>query len=738
MDGRRFFTSVCFALLGVAFACPPSAFGQGPFLSYNFDSGNLGDFFNPTGPQAVLFCNNGPIPSGDAALDNGEVLLTNDGLLGIDILTLRPSVVQGKFPANTRNYRLRVRVSLETVTELLVYVRARIKADEAANQVDSQFERGYAFAITPQNTDSELTDGVLALAEFTGCHTLVPHTEWPGGAASGFAKVNTVTPIVPGDWYWLEAASEGNDNGGPVLLTGKLWADGDDPPAAAQIAVFDPDGLPHTPETLDPANDVEVVFGCSFDGTQQPGATARIDDLSLTELKGCPEAPFTATRTLWEPKVLAEGKPVAIYAKANPYDVSIALSSFRQAGICPAAGSVKVIEAVPLGWEVGQISSGGLLNGNLITWSLEVPPGGGLGPLNYKVTPMGCGLVSFSGEMREPGGDFSFLVGGESAATSQETLPQISAFGSIQHWLILGPYTREVGGPAPGDAEIAKDYLTDGAVTEAEILPKAGDTIHTDYNRAAASTGLAPNLLGRNPGGVPTWIEWRDYDDADDRIDFESVYGDLSDVMDYALTYLNVSSDTVVNFGVSSDDSVEVLLDGQELLKHNVARGALGRAYQDTPASFPQLGNVELAKGQHVLLVKVFEGGGENNFRLGFLDENGTEIPGGPAEIQISLVPETGPPAPKFHRGDSDNNGQLQLTDAVRILGFLFLGAAAPTCLDAADADGNNALQLTDAVRILGYLFLGGVALASPGPPPAACGTDNDGVHLGCATYDRC
>src|SRR5206468_11465598 len=91
-----------------------------------------------------------------------------------------------------------------------------------------------------------------------------------------------------------------------------------------------------------------------------------------------------------------------------------------------------------------------------------------------------------------------------------------------------------------------------------------------------------------------------------------------------------------------------------------------------------------------------------------------------------------------FHRGDSDDNGQLQLTDAVRILGFLFSGGAALTCFDAADADGNNKLQLTDAVRILGYLILGQTALAPPGPPPAACGPDNDETHLGCGSYTHC
>jgi hypothetical protein len=102
----------------------------------------------------------------------------------------------------------------------------------------------------------------------------------------------------------------------------------------------------------------------------------------------------------------------------------------------------------------------------------------------------------------------------------------------------------------------------------------------------------------------------------------------------------------------------------------------------------------------------------------------------------ISCGPGGG--GPRFHRGDSDDNGQLQLTDAVRILGFLFLGGQSPTCLDAADSDDNGQLQLTDAVRILGFLFLGGAAPAPPGPPASPCGEDPGTVHIGCARYTHC
>jgi len=103
------------------------------------------------------------------------------------------------------------------------------------------------------------------------------------------------------------------------------------------------------------------------------------------------------------------------------------------------------------------------------------------------------------------------------------------------------------------------------------------------------------------------------------------------------------------------------------------------------------------------------------------------------------------PTGKQIHRGDTDQNNLLQLTDAIQILGYLFLGTPGlkvPDCLDAADADDNGKVELTDAVRILAFLFLGGPPPASPGPPPEACGTDTTddagGVDLGCLSYPNC
>ena len=101
--------------------------------------------------------------------------------------------------------------------------------------------------------------------------------------------------------------------------------------------------------------------------------------------------------------------------------------------------------------------------------------------------------------------------------------------------------------------------------------------------------------------------------------------------------------------------------------------------------------------------------------------------------------------SPSFHRGDSDDNGSLQLTDAVRILNFLFLGTGKITCMDAADVDNNGTVQLTDAVRVLNVLFLGVGSIPDPGPPGATfgnkpCGPDPgaDTDHIGCVSYNSC
>jgi len=72
----------------------------------------------------------------------------------------------------------------------------------------------------------------------------------------------------------------------------------------------------------------------------------------------------------------------------------------------------------------------------------------------------------------------------------------------------------------------------------------------------------------------------------------------------------------------------------------------------------------------------------------------------------------------------------VEITDAILVLGRLFLGEAEVPCLDAADANDDGEVDISDPVAILGYLFTGGTPLPPPQPEP---GPDPTGDGLGCA-----
>lgn len=94
------------------------------------------------------------------------------------------------------------------------------------------------------------------------------------------------------------------------------------------------------------------------------------------------------------------------------------------------------------------------------------------------------------------------------------------------------------------------------------------------------------------------------------------------------------------------------------------------------------------------------------------------------------------PPAgDQFVRGDADGDGSVAITDAVRVLNFLFLGEAAPPCDSAADADDNGSIAITDPVRVLNFLFSGGDAPAAPHPE---CGVDPTEDELTCDSFEPC
>lgn len=81
----------------------------------------------------------------------------------------------------------------------------------------------------------------------------------------------------------------------------------------------------------------------------------------------------------------------------------------------------------------------------------------------------------------------------------------------------------------------------------------------------------------------------------------------------------------------------------------------------------------------------------------------------------------SGPPAfacfiNTFLRGDANGDKEVDLSDAVALLLYLFGGGAAPVPLAAGDFDGNAVHEVTDGIYLLTFLFLGGPAPPAPFP----------------------
>ncbi len=90
----------------------------------------------------------------------------------------------------------------------------------------------------------------------------------------------------------------------------------------------------------------------------------------------------------------------------------------------------------------------------------------------------------------------------------------------------------------------------------------------------------------------------------------------------------------------------------------------------------------------------------------------------------------------QFRRGDSNSDGKnLDLSDAVYILQYLFAQGPDVMCEDAADSNDDQQVDLGDAVYILQNLFASGPDIP---PPYPGCGVDETEDTLTCEEYPHC
>jgi len=114
------------------------------------------------------------------------------------------------------------------------------------------------------------------------------------------------------------------------------------------------------------------------------------------------------------------------------------------------------------------------------------------------------------------------------------------------------------------------------------------------------------------------------------------------------------------------------------------------------------------------------------NLILDFL-ENGLTDP----RVEAGLPPFEHPTLqPFFTRGDVNLDGLVDLTDAIALLEYLFLGEGMLLCEDGSDANDDGEVDLADPITVV-QRILGGPLL--PAPTDRSLGPDPTEDALNCS-----
>ena len=83
---------------------------------------------------------------------------------------------------------------------------------------------------------------------------------------------------------------------------------------------------------------------------------------------------------------------------------------------------------------------------------------------------------------------------------------------------------------------------------------------------------------------------------------------------------------------------------------------------------------------------------------------------------ELCLMPEQ-----PYRRGDANHDAAFDISDAITILGCLFLGDECSACSDSMDANDDGQIDIADPAYLLNWRFFGGLAPPAPFPD---CGPD--------------
>jgi len=129
--------------------------------------------------------------------------------------------------------------------------------------------------------------------------------------------------------------------------------------------------------------------------------------------------------------------------------------------------------------------------------------------------------------------------------------------------------------------------------------------------------------------------------------------------------------------------------------------------------------------------------------RLESLRLDGTEIWNESLPLQMAMLSNVSVECSEqipFLRGDSNSDGNYDISDATYSLLWLFTERLTPNCMKALDTDDSGFVDISDPIYLLAALFRGGPVPAEPfgDSVPADCGFDPTQDDLGCDNFAVC
>jgi hypothetical protein len=322
------------------------------------------------------------------------------------------------------------------------------------------------------------------------------------------------------------------------------------------------------------------------------------------------------------------------YEPGTVANVALTLANIRPASdCCAAATSGRVVETPPAGWTISGVSHGGTVNAGVITWNLAAPNFANGTVLTYTATAPGTasGIASFAGNTNDGAGGVSVFTRGETGLNPDQPFDEC---GRIKCWNLLSALGQS-GGANPTVDVMQLDYLSDGVTTELDFVFEPSAEVAPEFFGAAASTFVFSDPNGRAPNAAEGIASVTKYVSPTGFVDLNNgAYGGNPDnVMTYAQIYVHSETAQDVYIASDSDDSIQILLNEEEVWINSFARGNdagcpsglippnRDRLRDVTPAPFP------LNAGENRLIVKTFEGGGDFNFEIRFENADGSERP---------------------------------------------------------------------------------------------------------------